>query len=217
MLVLQFSCGCCDEYFSLLQGFSVSTLFISSKIDSSCCRAAARTLFFGCCSGAWWTPCLISLWTFGLLCPQHVALIGHFTWWDSAIFCVHLSQWTPEEQTAPTDGMDLKNLQGQWAAGRQCWPLDATRKPRSDTKMTPHLPRHTVSAFTLWSWVIWRAAQSAPCNALHFYIISTFFSQLSPPCHRTFRNSRCQQISCRENVERHTQADHISWCSHSWQ
>jgi len=32
--------------------------------------------------------------------------------------------------------------------------------------------------------VIWRAAQSAPCNALHFHIISTFFSQLSPPCHR---------------------------------
>lgn len=25
MLVLQFSCGCCDEYFSLLQGFTVSS------------------------------------------------------------------------------------------------------------------------------------------------------------------------------------------------
>ena len=114
--------------------------------------------------------------------------------------------------------MDLKNLQGQWAVGRQCWPLDATRKPRSDTKMTPHLPRHTVSAFTLWSWVIWRAAQSAPCNALHFphhfHIFFTTVTALSPPCHRTFRNSRCQQISCRENVERHTQADHISAAIH---
>lgn len=76
--------------------------------------------------------------------------------------------------------MDLKNLQGQWAVGRQCWPLDATRKPRSDTTLAEAHREcfHLVKLGDLAS----SAECALQCLAFphHFHIFFTTVTALSP-------------------------------------